>query len=312
MVENLPAMHSTLAPRVSVIVVTYMRAADIARCLDSLVAQTFTDFEVLVCDDGSTDGTGAVVERYKGVLNLSYHWAENFGGPSRPRNVGLRLARGIYVAFLDSDDWWDARKLERSVQELDRGSDVVYHDLRIVRTQRILWGLKRAFARPLSSPVFEDLLERGNALTNSSVVLRRKLLLDVGGVSEDPRLMFAEDYDCWLRLARVTEKFLCIEEPLGYYALGSGNASSPERTVRSLNRFHEIYLAPAGRCKDEDLPAWYHYSMGRAQYRLHASQQALRHLAHAVRGRLPLIVRMKALLTFLGALVRRCTNASAN
>jgi glycosyltransferase involved in cell wall biosynthesis len=122
-------LRPAVTPRVSVIVPTFNRARDIGRCLESLAQQTFRDFEVLVCDDGSKDNTREIVERFKDRLELQYRWEENFGGPARPRNIGLSLARGEYVAFLDSDDWWMPRKLEQSVRYLDAGADLVYHDL---------------------------------------------------------------------------------------------------------------------------------------------------------------------------------------
>ncbi len=66
----------------------------------------------MVCDDGSTDKTATVVEDYVSLLDIVYDYAENFGGPARPRNRGVRLARAGYVAFLDSDDWGTPTKLE--------------------------------------------------------------------------------------------------------------------------------------------------------------------------------------------------------
>ena len=149
-------MTSERLPRVSVIISTYMRAPLVARCLDSLMAQTFKDFEVLLCDDGSTDDTAAVAERYKGALDLTYHWDKNFGGPARPRNAGLHLARGDYVAFLDVDDWWAARKLERSVAALDAGADVVYHDLYVAHSSRNGWRFLRERTQPVPSPAFSS------------------------------------------------------------------------------------------------------------------------------------------------------------
>ena len=92
-------------PLVSIIIPTYNRAEDLKRALKSVFDQTFRDYEVLVMDDGSIDNTREVVEKIKDA-RLRYERDENFGGPAVPRNRGLRLALGKYIAFLDSDDWW--------------------------------------------------------------------------------------------------------------------------------------------------------------------------------------------------------------
>jgi glycosyltransferase involved in cell wall biosynthesis len=289
---------------VSVIISTYMRAPLVSRCLESLIAQTFKDFEVLLCDDGSTDDTAAAAERYKSALDLTYHWDKNFGGPARPRNVGLRLARGEYVAFLDVDDWWSARKLERSVAALEAGADIVYHDLYMTHSSRNAWRLRRARTRPVPPPAFRFLIDHGNVLTNSSVVARRSLLLGIGGLSEDPGLIAWEDFDCWLRLAKVTDKFQRLPEPLGWYWVGGGNLTSPHRTIRNLERMKSMYLYTRGGDADEHLPGWYHYGMGRAHFHLRNYALAGRHMRHAVRGRLPLGTRTKAMITLGQSLLR--------
>lgn len=85
-----------IGPRVSVIIPTYNRAADLKRCLDSLTYQTYKDFEVLVCDDGSTDNSEQVIKAFSDQLNITYFWRENFGGPARPRNLGLQYATGNF------------------------------------------------------------------------------------------------------------------------------------------------------------------------------------------------------------------------
>lgn len=291
---GLEAAQLTTPPRVSVIVPTYNRAGEIGRCLESLVRQSITDFEVIVCDDGSTDGTREVVAAYRERLTLKYHWAENFGGPARPRNTGLELAQSAYVAFLDSDDWWAPEKLERSLQRLDAGADIVYHDLCRVSSlrQRIHW--RRVRSRRLVSPVFDDLLQGGNALPNSSVVVRRELLLRAGGFSEDRSLIAWEDYDAWLRLARLTETFERISTPLGYYWEGSNNISSPERLIANLERFRQLY---GPNELHGQLPPWYHYSLGLAHHALGSHTDALRHMRRALTGGLPAPRQAKALGT---------------
>ena len=119
-------------PVFSVVIPTYNRADKVCRALKSVLNQSFVDFEILVMDDGSTDNTCEVVKGFTDP-RIKYEWAENFGGPAAPRNRGLRLAQGKYVAFLDSDDWWMPNKLEESLVILEQGFDLIYHDLFIAK-----------------------------------------------------------------------------------------------------------------------------------------------------------------------------------
>ena len=163
-------------PKVSVVIPTYNRAKDLRRCLDSLMAQDFDDFEVIVCDDGSTDNTAEVVDDYISLLDISYSYDENFGGPARPRNRGVNLARAEYIAFLDSDDWWASTKLTKSVASLEAGADIVYHDLWDVRHEEQTQFNELVVSSEPSYPIFDNLLCSGLSIPNSSVVVRVKYL----------------------------------------------------------------------------------------------------------------------------------------
>lgn len=228
-------------PIISVVVPTYNRAKDLSRCLDSLIAQDFQDFEVLICDDGSTDNTATVVQEYLPYLDITYSYGENFGGPARPRNRGLMIARAPYVAFLDSDDWWAPEKLSASLACLNKGADFVYHDLYSVKNNGQKIFVKKARSRVLRAPAHLDLLTLGNGIMNSSVVLRKSLLLGVGGFSEDLDLIAGEDYDAWLRISKITEKFVRIESTLGFYWAGGGNISNPLRTLKIADKIEARY-----------------------------------------------------------------------
>lgn len=291
-----------MTPVVSVVIPTYNRAHDLRRALASVVAQTFSDWEALVVDNHSTDETASVVNGF-GDARIRQIMVHNHGVIAVSRNLGVREARGEYVAFLDSDDWWVPEKLERSVAELRAGADIVYHDLRIVRPGRKWWHSRMATTRALSSPVYDDLTENGNALVNSAVVVKRELLQRLGGLSEEKDLIAWEDYDCWLRLARVTERFVRLPEPLGYYWIGGSNVSSPQWTARNLGFFRDRHLVPSGRTRDDQVPAWHHYSMGRAYYRLGQTERARHHMHFALHGRLPPYVRLKALVTLAGSML---------
>jgi glycosyltransferase involved in cell wall biosynthesis len=285
-----------MSVRVSVVIPTYNRARDLRRALASVISQSCQDWEILVVDNHSQDETAHVVKEFRDqrMQLLSVH---NHGVIGVSRNLGVAHAGGEYVAFLDSDDWWLPAKLERCMRELDAGADVVYHDLYLARTGSSRRRLRRASTRALEPPVLTDLLERGNALVNSGVAVRRSTLLAAGGLSEDPRVASWEDYECWLRLARVTERFRRIDEVLGFYWAGGGNVTAPARTVRNLTNLREIYFAPEGRTSDSDLPGWFHYSLGRAHCQLGAYREAVHHLRNAAGGTLTPAVRFRGLLS---------------
>ena len=287
------------SPRTSIIIPTYNRARDLDRCLESLCRQTDNDFEVLVCDDGSTDDTAEVAACFAVRLPLLYLRQDNFGGPARPRNNGLRHARGMYVAFLDSDDWWLPEKLEQSVARLDVGADLVYHDLYLVSgwTGTNQRTFRRAATRKVVAPVFDDLLFNGNAINTSSVVTRREQMLAIGGFSEDRALIAGEDYEAWLRLARTTDKFERIEAPLGFYWAGGGNISAPARMIAITSRLQELYRDDLARISHGLLPPLMAYNLSRAHYQLHGFEDAIAYAKCALGGGLPPWLTTKALAT---------------
>ncbi|MEJ0084655.1 MAG: glycosyltransferase [Pseudomonadota bacterium] len=284
-----------MSTRVSVVLPTYNRAADVERALRSVLAQTFTDWEVLVVDNHSTDSTSDVVASFRDA-RIRLLEVRNEGVVARSRNLGIHAATGEFVALLDSDDWWAPHKLAASVSALERGADVVYHDLYLVHhaAQQFFW--RRARTRQLSKPVHDDLVRRGNALTNSSVVLRRSLFLDIGGISEDRALIAFEDYDAWLRIARITDRFTRLDRALGYYWKGGANLSTPERTLRNLEHFVATHFT-GEEWRDGKLPGWVDYAYGRAYYHLRSPDRSRTYSRRALYGQIGWRKRVKAILT---------------
>ncbi len=166
-----------------------------AEAIDSVLAQTFTDFELIVVDDGSTDGTAAVVERYGGrVVSLR----QDNRGVSAARNRGLDEARGEFIALLDSDDLWMPAKLEAQMRFFRQNEDAV-----ICQTQEtwVRGGRRvnpKAYHAKQSGDIFAVSLER--CMVSPSAVMFRRSLTDVVG-RFDERLPACEDYDLWLRVS---------------------------------------------------------------------------------------------------------------
>jgi len=193
-------------PEVSVIIPTYNRREFVREAIASVLAQTYRDFELLVVDDGSNDDTAAVMQEFD---NVRYICQPN-RGVSAARNRGVALSNGELLAFLDSDDLWQPRKLECQVAFF-----AARPLTRICQTEEI-WlrhGVRvnpRNKHRKASGDIFVRSLELC-LVSPSAAMLRRELFEQVGGFDES--LPACEDYDLWLRIA-VTEPIHLIETPL--------------------------------------------------------------------------------------------------
>jgi O-antigen/teichoic acid export membrane protein/glycosyltransferase involved in cell wall biosynthesis len=218
-------------PAVSVIVTTYNYGHYLAEALTSVQCQTFTDWELIVIDDGSCDDTPTIVERFLADPRVRYHRIEH-AGPSAARNLGLRLARAPLVAFLDADDLWLREKLERQVAlfEADPTLGVVYSRRLLIDEQ----GRELVFreAELQRGQVLEAMF-RNNFVCFSSAMVRRSVFEVVG--SFDEKLPLAVDYDLWLRVAR-RYRFDYVDKPLVKYRTGHANLSrrAEERLLTAL------------------------------------------------------------------------------
>ena len=180
-------------PLVSVVIPTYNRARLVQEAVASVLAQSYRPLELIVVDDGSTDATGAALAGRPGMRVLSQR---HTGMPGQVRNAGVRLARGEYLAFLDSDDLWQPPKLERQVAAATQAGAAICHTReRWVRSGRVISQRTQRHRR--SGDLFADSL-RKCVIGPSTVLLHRAAFTWAGGFRED--LEIAEDYELWLRL----------------------------------------------------------------------------------------------------------------
>ncbi|MFW6079933.1 MAG: glycosyltransferase, partial [Gemmatimonadota bacterium] len=169
--------------------------------VDSVLAQSFDDWELIVVDDGSTDATSAYLDSIRDP-RLRHIRIEHTGLPAKARNEGLARARGEYLAFLDSDDLWQPRKLERQLAALRARPDArwSYTDVNFIDAASALLPRDRfAETRPRSGWIVERLLAHETVVACPTVVAERRLVEEVGGFDES--LPMSEDFDLWLRLA---------------------------------------------------------------------------------------------------------------
>ncbi|RZK04319.1 MAG: glycosyltransferase family 2 protein, partial [Flavobacterium sp.] len=228
--------------RFSVIIPTYNRAPKLRRCLDSLVSQSYKDFEVIVCDDGSTDNSKEVAAEFSTSLNIVYQHDENWGGPAKPRNKGGELAEGDYVCFLDSDDWWEPNKLLVLNSSITSAYQVYYHTM-LISSDDNEHGLINCRQVDNTNPKV-DLLLNLNTIPTSSVCIETSLFRAAGGFSLAKELIGLEDYDLWIRLGDFGAKFKLIKECLGIYFIGSTDNITLEdrRQIRKFDYLYRQYI----------------------------------------------------------------------
>jgi glycosyltransferase involved in cell wall biosynthesis len=269
------------APCVSVILPTYDRAHTLAASIRSVLEQTFGDFELIVVDDGSADHTGKVVGGFDDP-RLRYIRLEANRGAAHARNVGLRAARGEYLAFQDSDDRWMTDKLSHQVEAMRKaGPDVgvVYSDMVRVNpgggTSR--WPTPEVPRGRLVDPSTHDYQVLYLGL--QTVLARRSCVEEAGGFDEElPKFI---DLDLFIRLS-MRFRFLHLREVLVEYYYGPGISSDHYAEFVARRRLLEKYAAELPR--DRDFLAFQDHHMGRALIRSSRFRQGraylFRSLAH--------------------------------
>jgi len=210
-------------PLFSVVMPTYNRANIIGKAIESILEQTFQSFEIIVIDNGSTDDTQSVLEKYRDD-RIRYFWQEGSGCPASPRNAGIGKSKGDWICFLDSDDSWYKEKLECCFELLETKVDLLHHDLKIIGDRKS-FTRKTIRSRQLKSPITINLLVNSNVITTSSVVVRRSLVEKVGGFDESSDMGGAEDLNLWLKISEITNNFIYIPKILGEKLLDEGNFS---------------------------------------------------------------------------------------
>lgn len=203
-------LPSDAKPRVSVIIPAYNAAWCIRRAVDSVLAQEYRDFELIVVDDGSHDTTAEILADYGVAVQIV---RQPNGGLSRARNTGIAYAKGVYVAFLDADDWWLPRKLVRQVAQMEGHPELLFCSTTTTvltpEGQRLPdWRCKPGEGSALAC-IFQA--NAHVAGSGSGVLARREVFTRAGGFDESLRSL--EDIDMWMRLAALGG-YACIDEPL--------------------------------------------------------------------------------------------------
>ena len=247
--------HKNATPRVSIVIPAYNVAPYIEETLATVFAQTFNDFEVIVVNDGSPD-----TEEFEGAiqpyLDRVVYLKQGNRGASAARNTGVRAARGELIAFLDADDLWSPGYLEQQLKfmgefECDLAcADAMIFGISADADRSYMDSLMES-APPQGRVSFLELVNADRSLITSGVVVRRKLVLEVGLFDE--ALRNAQDFDLWLRLARHGARLAYQRKVLLSYrsranSLTGDAINSHQRELRVFDKIESSYdFTPAER-----------------------------------------------------------------
>lgn len=221
---------------VSIIIPVYNAQNTIYRCLESIKEQTVNTYEVIVVNDGSTDDSLSVITKFRdcyGEIDMSVYSVEN-SGPSRARNLGVSYAKGLYIAFLDSDDYWIPNKLEEQLKVLRENPEIKLLSSSYINTDKQLYFVK--FWKLLFSNYFITSSTIGNA-----EVLKKYRF--------DEAQSFSEDYKLWLQIVFDYKAAIIprenvvyqIRSGMGYYNRNSLSSNLNEMTKGIIKNYKFLY-----------------------------------------------------------------------
>lgn len=192
--------EKTIEKLVSVIIPTYNRKATLKRAICSVICQTYTNWELIIVDDGSTDGTEELVHDFISE-KIYYIKSEVNQGVCKTRNIGIKHAKGDYIAFLDSDDEWTIDKLEKQLNEMHRkGTKVAYCRFsRLYQDGKSVIKPPKSRTEDLEGDLFYPLL-LGNFIGTPTMIIAKDVLEEIGGFEESIKNL--EDYELILRIAK--------------------------------------------------------------------------------------------------------------
>ena len=235
----------------SVVLITYNRQALLRETVESILNQTFSNFELIVVDNVSEDGTESYVKSLDDP-RVRYIRHSNGGVIAINRNAGISAARGEYIAFCDDDDLWLPGKLQRQLEAMKERPDaglcftdgIAFKNDEVV-VPSLITGKKRLFL-----PTFYGLLLE-NYIPCCSVMARRAVFAKAGMMDESPEINAVHDWEMWLRIA-YGFPLIFVDEPLVKYRLHQNITSSPSRTalhnisvIRKVSHKLKLNLLPA-------------------------------------------------------------------
>ena len=252
---------------ISIIIPTFNSEKFLTRTLNSLKYQEYQNFETIIIDNSSSDKTDSIVKKYSLSLDIKFIKVKNEGIIARSRNKGINQSKGSIICFLDSDDFWDKKKLLRINEVYNKEKfDVCCHNEIAIDQKGSQFKYLRYKVN--TKDLYQSLLTLGNCLSTSAVSIKRDYLIKKNlYFSEKKDFITAEDYDLWLNLAKKNAKFLFLEEYLGFYQFHN-NSNSNQNLVNHLSKVDNVIFDHLSKLNNKKL-------INLVKLRLHLSKTKL-------------------------------------
>jgi len=280
----------------SVIIPTYNRVEKLKKAINSVTNQTYKNWEIIIVDNHSKDGTKKMVKNYNNI-KIKIFLIKNNGIIAKSRNLGIKKSKGKYLAFLDSDDYWHPNKLRECHNFLKKNNKakLIYHNMFIQRKSDQKLFKKVSFFRKVKNPTKNDLIKNGPAFPTSSVVIEKKIFKKINFFNENKNLIAWEDYDAWLRLSQISSHFYEIKKTLGFLWVDSENTLNTKRQIKNIYLIKKKYL-------DKDffkLTEWCNYSLMRSYLKEKNFDKSLKFLKNLKIEKYNLINKVKILFFYI-------------
>tara|TARA_Y100001958_G_scaffold160118_1_gene166604 strand:+ start:32981 stop:34378 length:1398 start_codon:yes stop_codon:yes gene_type:complete len=230
-----------MKPFFSIILPTYNQAKFLETSVKSILNQTYENWELLIIDNCSKDETQKVINSFQDKRINSFK-INNKGILANSRNFGIKKAKAEWICFLDSDDRWFPKKLLEVKKYIDQyEGDLYYHDL-VFENKGLLFKKKISDkSKTIKKPILKYFSENGNPIGQSSVVVKKNILKRVNYISVDKEKFSWEDFDTWIKICKITDKFIRVPITLGSIWIGGENISNLERQIINTKKIKKHY-----------------------------------------------------------------------
>jgi glycosyltransferase involved in cell wall biosynthesis len=242
------------SPIISVITPAYNADQFIAETIESVLAQTFSNWEMLIVDDGSVDDTATIIKKYANIDKRIKYLHQTNSKQGKARNLAIQHAKGEYLAFIDADDLWHPQKLEKQMEvfEANPNVDLIFTNGLVFKDNKD--NVINTFSHPggelLDQYIYPKMLN-GYTFPNLSVITKKEKIIKLGGFCEDLRVQNCEDYQMWLRLVDDRNVVYCIDELLFYYRLHDSQVTANDSFAFSKSIWG-VFLADLKRARNKN------------------------------------------------------------